>query len=254
MADPERACFPHQPDDRTAADCQRLYGGAEFCFWRFPDLPELDLLLDESRRRDIGFTLVTPLVHESERALLGRRLAGFLPRLGSDDEVVISDWGVLELVRSIRSDLTIVLGRVLSGQKRGPRITRMELKAEELDYFRQGSWYSRSAAALLAEHGIRRVELDNLLQGLAPLPDGLAGSLHLPYAMVTSSRNCPYRSQPTGTSCPAPCGEVFVLETEETDHRLLQAGNTQFIEVPRPPDELVALGIDRLVIHPSLPL
>jgi hypothetical protein len=173
--------------------------------------------------------------------------------LQPDDEVLISDWGTLEVVRSIRSDQTVILGRTLSGQKRGPRILDLELSEEQQAYFRQGSWYATAAVELLDEMKIRRVELDNLLQGVDSLPVGLNGSLHYPYAMVSSSRNCPFRSQGLKDPCPAPCGEVFTLSSDETEVPLYQAANTQFLMNDLLPQEPAELGIDRLVFHPELP-
>jgi hypothetical protein len=104
---------------------------------------------------------------------------------------------------------------------------------------------------LLAEKRISRIEQDNLLQGLAPLPKPLEGSLHIPYAMVTSSRNCPFRSSPELGPCAAPCGEVFTLKTEETEPLLYQDGNTQFLRNEMLPEDLSSLGINRIVTHPE---
>ena len=139
-------------------------------------------------------TLVTPTLNQSELSQLGSRLERVLPVLGEGDELVVSDWGVVDLVRSIQPDLTLIVGRALSAQKRDPRIESLELNTAEHEYFRNSAWNSLSAAELLIELGIGRVELDNLLQGIAPLPEPLKGSLHLPFAMVTSTRNCPFRS------------------------------------------------------------
>lgn len=254
MADLERALFPASLPPVPPEGYQRLYFGAEFCCWCFPAKEKLHEALSWSRSVGWRFTLVTPVLAESERQQLQPLLQEFVPLLDANtDEVVISDWGALELVRSANPAVTVALGRALSGQKRGPRILDMQLSPGERDYFRKGSWYGESAGSLLAQQGIRRVELDNLLQGVAALPPGLQGSLHLPYAMVTSSRNCPHRPPGVSGPCPAPCGEVLTLRPADTKVPLLQAGNTQFLENPSVPGDLEQLGIDRLVHHPQLP-
>jgi hypothetical protein len=127
----------------------------------------------------------------------------------------------------------------------------MYLSRQQRDYFQRGSWHNSEAVSLLAEKGIRRIEQDNLLQGIAPLAEGLKGSLHVPYAMVTSSRNCPFRKPADFGPCPAPCGEVFTLATAETKSLLYQDGNTQFIKHETLPEDLVSLGVDRVVNHPQ---
>ncbi len=249
----ERALFLSRWPGSLADGYQRLYFGAEFCSWAFPPLPQVEQALSASRASGLGFTLVTPVLRESSLAELRQLFQALQPRLQPGDEVVISDFGALELVRELLPQVVVVLGRTLSGQKRGPRIEGLELSNEALTYFRQGRWYSDEAVSLLQELGIQRVELDNLLQGLEPLPAPLHGTLHTPYAMVTSSRNCPFHADKSGKRCSVSCGEVFRLTTEQTPHALLQAGNSQFLQLETLPAELAALRIDRLVSHPQLP-
>lgn len=249
MVDAEQALFLQHLPAAPPANHSRLYYGAEFCFWRFP--PVSKILAARQWTVDAGwdFTLVTPLLAEDERCRLQEALQELLPQLTPGDEVLISDWGALELVRAVRQDLVVILGRTLSGQKRGPRSLGLSLTAAQQEYFQRGSWHNREAVTLLAEQGINRIEQDNLLQGLAPLPEGLHGSLHRPYAMVTSSRNCPFRPTAIPGPCPAPCGALFSLRSNETDVLLYQDGNTQFLRNVTLPDDLAGLRIDRIVTH-----
>ena len=252
MAELEQAAFLNDLPVESPTGFSRLYYGAEFCFWRLSSIEKTLASRAWSRRVDWAYTLVTPVLGEAERKQLDGFFKAVLPELTAGDEVLISDWGALELVRSVRDDLTVILGRALSGQKRGPRILDMNLGDEQSEYFRRGSWHNRDAVALLVEKGVARIEQDNLLQGLAPLPKSLEGSLHLPYAMVTSSRNCPFRSSPEFGPCAAPCGEIFTLKTEETEPLLYQDGNTQFLHNDTLPHNLSELGINRIVRHPEL--
>ncbi len=252
VAELEQACFLSVLPEEPPVGCSRLYYGAEFCFWRLPPIEKM--LAAKAWARKVGwhFTLATPVLGEDERLRLDKLLKKVLPALDAGDEILISDWGTLELICSIRVDLTIILGRVLSGQKRGPRILDMNLNREQSDYFQRGAWHNREAVELLAEQGIERIDQDNLLQGLAPLPDGLMGSLHLPYAMVTTGRNCPFRTMAESGPCSVCCGEVFTLQSSETKILLYQDGNTQFLCNEQLPDNLLQLGIDRLVKHPHM--
>jgi hypothetical protein len=248
----EQACFLNDLPRELPAGCSRLYYGAEFCFWRLPPPEKILAAREWTRNAGWNFTLATPVLGEDERRRLDDILKKVLPELDAGDEVLISDWGALELVRAVRDDLIIILGRTLSGQKRGPRILDMTLTQEQVDYFQCGTWHNRDAVELLGEQGIKRVEQDNLLQGLASLSSTLKGSLHLPYAMVTSSRNCPFRPDDDFGPCPAPCGEVFTLQTSETKTLLYQNGNTQFLYNEHLPKNLLGLGIDRVVAHPRM--
>jgi len=246
----EYAAFLHDLPEQPPAGYSRLYYGAEFCFWRLPSSAKTLVAVEWARSAGWNFTLATPALGEDERVRLDSFLQKVLPELTAGDEVLISDWGALELIRAVRDDLTILLGRVLSGQKRGPRILDMTLTGEQRAYFQRGSWHNRDAVELLAEQGIERIEQDNLLQGLASLSNTLKGSLHLPFAMVTSSRICPFRLSGESGPCPVYCGELFTLQSDETEALLYQDGNTQFLRNERLPDDLLPLGIDRIVKHP----
>ena len=252
MAEVEHACFLSSLPDEPPGSCSRLYYGAEFCFWRLPSVEKILAARVWAHAAGWRFTLATPILGEDERLRLDRILSKVLPELDAGDEILISDWGALELVRGVRDDLSIILGRTLSGQKRGPQILDMTLTREQRDYFQRGAWYTLDGAQLLAEQGVNRVELDNLLQGLAPLPGNLKGSLHLDYAMVTSGRNCPFRPSAEFGPCPIYCGEVFTLQSSEMQGLLYQDGNTQFLHNERLPDNLPQLGIDRIVKHPPM--
>lgn len=249
----ERALFLHRLDGPLPEGYTRLYFGAEFCPWRFPTPAAIAAALGAAHAVGWAFTLATPVLAEHFRPRLRQTLAQLLPLFTDHDEVLISDWGTLAPLRELGAGCRIVLGRALSGQKRGPQILDLDLSAAELDYFRQGSWYAAAARELLVEEGIDRVELDNLPQGLAPLPAPLHGSLHYPYAMVTSSRNCPFRAGAGDAGCSATCGEIFTLSTPQSRLPLYQGGNTQFLLLPDLPADPAALGLDRLVRHPALP-
>lgn len=184
--------------------------------------------LDTARLHKLAFTLVTPVLVETILPRLQLVLNKVLPLLEAGDEMVVSDLGWIESVREIALHVTLIAGRAVSGQKRGPRILDLELSPDELDYFRMGSMYNRGAVDYLREKGITRVELDNLLQGVAPLPAGLRGTLHIPYVMVTSSRNCPFHPD-YSSPCQPRCGEMMCRTSEQSRVSLLQVGNTQFL-------------------------
>lgn len=251
-AELSRALFLNRLEEGLPPGFDRLYFGAEFCPWALPGKGECLAALTAAHQAGWAFSLSLPVLAEPLLPVVRELVAELAPRFAPEDEVVVSDLGALRLLRETGAELPVVLGRALSGQKRGAQILDLPLSAEQLNYFRQGSWYSAEAVRLLGELGLARVELDNLLQGMAPLPRPLCGSLHHPFVMVTSSRNCPFRP-PAGAGCDAACGEAFSLVNPQSRLPLLQGGNTQFLRQEELPDDLAALGIDRLVLHPRLP-
>lgn len=253
MAEFEQAVFLSACDTIPPGDWSRLYFGAEFCPWRFPATEQLLRFVETARRVGLPVTIATPVLNETFLPRFKQQIQALLPELNEQDELLASDLGTIRFVRQCSSAVALVAGRVLSGQKRGPRILDLQLNAAEIDYFRQGRWYQSEARSFLLEHAVTRVELDNLLQGIAPLPEPLIGSLHRPYAMVTSSRNCPVR--PTGHygPCPGGCGDVMQLTTPQSAVPLYQSGNTQFLQHAALPKDLAKLRIDRVVEHLTLP-
>jgi hypothetical protein len=253
VAELQQALFLQSLPDDLPAGITRIYAGAEFCPWRLPDLAALRRMLVWARERRCAFTLATPVLIEPQRAAVEHLLAALLPAFRPEDELLISDWGTLELARALRKDLCVVLGRTLSGQKRDPRTAALGFDPTQLAHFRSCSWHAAPAVELLVELGITRVELDNLQHGLAPLPPPLRGALHTPYAMVAASRNCPFRPHGHATPCPQPCGEAFSLRHADLPEPLVQGGNTQFLRTGKIPDDLLGYGIDRVVEHLALP-
>jgi len=249
----EQALFIVDPDAIPVGDWSRIYFGSEFCCWTFPDSSHIEKALAVARKTNRHFSLVTPVLSEPFIPILRTTLEQVLPQLQAEDEVILSDLGTLRLLDQLGAETTRVIGRVLSGQKRGPRILGLDLKPSEAAYFQRGSWYQDEAAAFLAEHAVSRVELDNLLQGIAPLPKQLKGTLHFPWAMVASSRNCPLREPGRTGPCSGGCGEVMKLTTPETPIPLFQAGNSQFLRNDILPGNLAESGVDRTVEHVVLP-
>lgn len=251
----ERALFLAPGESPSFIAVDRLYIGSEFCPWTFPDLGEIRRGMQLARHAALPLTLVTPVFGEFFLAHLQGILRDLLPDFGAGDEVVISDWGAYPLIKEIAPQQEIVLGRALSGQKRGPQIIDLDLPDSQLEYFRASRFHSSEGRKLLADLAIKRIELDYPPQGIAAVSPPLRATLHTPFAMVTSSRNCPFRDGSGAQGCAVHCGEVFTLKSPQSPLPLLQGGNTQFIEVkgvPAPGD-LMALGVDRLVVHSTLP-
>lgn len=249
----EQALFLPPGETPALTGFQRLYLGSEFCPWTFPALAEIHRGMQLARCADLPLTLVTPVFGEFFIDRLQTILAQVLPDFLPMDEVVISDWGAYQLIKEVAPQQEVVLGRALSGQKRGPQILDLSLSAAQLEYFQASRFYSSETRQLLAELGVRRIELDYPPQGIAAVPPPLQATLHTPFAMVTSSRNCPFRPGDGSRGCLVRCGEVFTLNSPQSPLPLLQSGNTQFVAIREIPDNLAVSGIDRLVTHTILP-
>ncbi|MHB8834618.1 MAG: hypothetical protein ACYC9Y_02785 [Candidatus Methylomirabilia bacterium] len=189
----------------------RLYLGSEFCVWRLPTERELHGGREVAARRGISFSLVTPFLDEPGL----RRTLALVRALPEETsfEVVANDLGLIEALRDAGWGGTLVAGRLLTRQRRGPGFQSFgEVPPEAAAALRGSALDSPAFVDLLGSvYGVKRFELDDLVQGvLVPaLPAGVRLSLYRPYLLVTATRNCPWIFD-GGTwdrehGCPRPC-------------------------------------------------
>jgi len=241
---------------------QRVYFGNEFCERLIPGREDLQQVAAWADSHSLPLTLVTPYVtDEGLRSI--RRLLEEAGKLNCLDEVVFNDWGVLTLLEESGERFAPVLGRLLTKQKRGPRILNMMEKVPPamLAHFRRTSADSESFSSFLRQRGISRIELDNLLQGIERTSDTPA-SLHIPYAYVSTTRYCltayagsenPYfrKIEPCDRQCRR---YSFELRNRGMPVILFLKGNTYFFKNPDLPDNPEKLRIDRIVESPVIPM
>ena len=244
----------------------RVYFGAEFCQWRMPSRVIVEKAFTRASEMGLGFTLLTPWVTDAGMKRLEGVLAGLasitegLPKGAA--EVVVNDFGVFSLIKKFGS-LTPVLGRLLSKQKRCPRIPGIvEGLPEGGRLVYMGAWAEDPVAVkFLKGLGIRRVELDNPLQGLQTdlRNTRLKGTIYTPYAYVTTTRHCPASFDGAGwqafTGCrtKACLGNVISLKNPAHGAGIIMRGNTQFVENVCLPENLSKMGIDRVVYMEDVP-
>lgn len=249
--------------DLVSASHTRLYFGVEFCERLIPSREELSCALAFAHKNKKDFTFVTPFVTDAGI----KKLAPLLDHLASKAsaaEIVVNDWGLLNILKERSWQGPIALGRLLTKQKRGPRIMNIldKLPQGAVEHFRQSNVDVPVLAGFLSRNGVSRVELDNLLQGISRPDPALRGSLYYPYAYVTVTRYClaAFSKNRAGSlrsipECRKECQEMeFELSHPGMPVKLLLKGNTQFFENAVLPENLDLLNIDRLVFQPKIPL
>lgn len=172
----------------------RLYLGDEFCNWRMPSEAVLEEILEFIRGKNLVLTIVTSFCNDSEILNYNRLLEKAL-KSHENIELVINDWGMLEAFKGW--PLKLVLGRLLVKQKRDPRIAAsigsLPIGAKKRV---KGIGLNKFLLDLLSKWNIKRIELDNVLQGLDLSGlDGFNFSLHIPFVYVTLSRYCQYHTK-----------------------------------------------------------
>lgn len=244
---------------------ERLYFGNEFCERLLPNVETLKRALDLSDRSQVSFSLVTPFLTEAGMKRLSPLLR-LLEEERPDSEIVINDWGLLQLLGAATTapPFALVIGRLLTKQARDPRLTQSEaaLSPGALDHFRRSNVDVPIVTDFLLARHVTRVEFDNPFHGLERDAPRLPASLYSPYVYLTTSRLCTFnpRSRPGETgrvvmSCNQECrGQASRLRHKRMPVDLLRKGNTIFFRNDSLPSNLEALNIDRVIRQPEIPV
>jgi len=216
--------------------------GSDYCVHLLPSPVRVEEVVTSASVRGAPVVLLTPYFRDAE---LKRAVPIFraIPE-GADVDVAVNDWGALRTLRGLFPRMTISVGRLLSGQKRCPRIgVSPRLTGEGRAWHGEGVYSSeRARRHLAAEYGVTRYHLDDLPWG-AGIPgdvdgerDGVRFYIHSPWAVVTVSDACPWihgKSSAGIATCPGPCREGAVtLREPSMGVEMFQRGKARFASYP----------------------
>lgn len=247
-------------------DFTRLYFGQEFCERLLPTKKQLKEVLNFVLKESLHFTFVTPYVTNQGLERL-EDLIKFLGEKKPDAEIVFNDWGVFQFLKEERPSFIRVLGRLLNKMKRGPRIMNIldQVPAETKDFYQGSNLDVHAVGKFLKKQGIRRVEFDNLLQGvhLKDTDKKISKSLYMPFVFVTTTRFCLTANCNNSemidhvgiTPCKHECQKyTFNLENPVMGVPLIRKGNTVFFLNENIPEIITNRQVNRIVIEPEIPI
>ncbi len=232
---------------------KRIYFGHESCERRIPSLSELKKAKKLCEENCNSFSLITPFCTDAGLKKIGPLLKG----LSSYDEVIVNDFGVLKLAAE-KTRASLVCGRILNRQYRDPRIANFKNAPNDMvEHLRSSAASSGLFRDLLEKLNVRRIEFDNLLQGIGTDLGGthFSASLYYPFVFVAGTRfcltaNCSKLSHAGRVgifSCGKECLDFkFRLENKNFGDSLYMAGNALYFENKKLPSPLPA-KVDRLV-------
>jgi len=238
----------------------RLYFGNEFCQHLLPTPQGLEAVLDFAT--PLEFTLVTPYITDAGLDQL-ETLFDLVWQKRPESEVVFNDWGVFSILRQQYPSFIPVMGRLLNKMKRGPRLMTVldRVSRESQEYFRSSSLSVPLFRRFLLDNGVRRVEFDNVIQGVDFNFEGMELSLYMPFVYVTTTRAClvnacdiPEKGELVGIfPCQRECQKyAFYLKSKVMPAALVRMGNTLFFKNEELPENLNQ--VSRLVIEPEIPM
>lgn len=240
--------------------------GSEYCTHLLPAAHSLLDAISAARERGIPLLLLSPYFRDEEiKAFVG--LLRAIPD-DADFEVAINDWGALLAVRTLFPRLRLSVGRLLSGQKRCPRIgTSERLTPAGRAWHGEGLFSSGQVRNYLRSgFGVSGFHLDDVAWGRDAVTrvagggdEGVALFIHAPWAIVTVSDVCPWiggRSSSAVRSCPRDCRNGMVrLREPSMGQELIQRGKARFGTVSPAPgirDSVDAAGC-RIVLYGDVP-
>ncbi|MFC1623910.1 hypothetical protein ACFL28_01135 [Candidatus Omnitrophota bacterium] len=259
---------------------ERLYWGSEFCENLISGIKEAKKALEFTLNKGLDFTLVTPFV--TEEGL--KKLEGIFKWLKANRiscEIAVNDWGVLKRLHShYNGFFELALGRLLTRQDTNPSIrkiiekqlpTAIKNKDGKIAIFVHrvpGKCYqsgirasyinSKSVQDFLSQLGIKRIELNNTVQGLNTEGVYFKKSLHVPYVNISTTRFCPMETKTQKiyriNVCKRECQRMYdKLRNRSISKVIYKRGNTTFYKNPVLPKKIYDLGIDRIVYQCEIP-
>ncbi len=257
----------------------RIYFGTEFCQNLIPSVEDLEKAINFSRMEGLRFTFVTPFVTEKGLCRLDHAFH-FLKRRLEDCEVVVNDWGVLEVLSKKYKTFKPVLGRLLTRQNRDPAVARIfrkqvpyvikdaDGKLGILLHIPPGKLYQRgvkssyvntfSVYSFLAKLNVGRIELNNLIQGVDFEGLKFKVSLYTPFVNISTTRFCPMETRLQKTYrinvCKKECQRYYDrLKYNAGATVIYKRGNTLFYRNPIRLRTLNKEIVDRIIFQPELP-
>lgn len=239
---------------------ERVYIGSEFCHNMIPDKLQLKKILNICILESYKITVAFPYLLENEISNTDELLYvinEIAESNGMKIEILINDWGMIELVNKYRN-LSLVLGRLLNKRKKDPRIEYIWNYKNNSDLLKKNYLNNEEFLDGLKNMGITRFEFEDHLTD-NELIDSKC-SLHFPYYQINTSMFCTMYAeckkynkfkQSLISNCPKYCDNYVYLYPKHLNiigrgNSILGFNNKIFTN-KKHLKKYIDMGIDRLV-------
>lgn len=223
----------------------RIYIGSEFCQNLLPKISYLEQILKQLSDKEIS--LITPMVNEIGLLKIDQLLK-FITKELKSFEIIINDFGVLNLVHRKYPSVVPVLGRIISQQ-----VTTLYPDSSIRD--------ANTLRVLCLKYNIDRIEIDtkgkNTSIEIPKSIDNLKVSLYYPYLLVTTTNRCiiPRLFDDSfdvneNFKCHQEClriQKIISFKYPMIKEKIYIKGNTHFIKHKTLPKNLEKMNINRIV-------
>lgn len=223
----------------------RVYIGSEFCQNLLPEVNYLKQILNQLSDKKIS--LITPIVNEVGLLKIGQIL-DFLTKEVKSLEIIVNDFGVLNLVHHKYPFIVPVLGRIISQQ-----VVTLYPNSSVKD--------ANTIKTLCSKYNIDRIEIDTKGKNTSiEIPKSikkLKVSLYYPYLLVTTTNRCiiPRLFDESydvnkNYKCHQECLKIqkaITFSYPMIKEKIYLKGNTHFIRHKTLPKNIEKMNIDRIV-------
>lgn len=255
----------------------RVYYGNEICEVLIPTLTEVEQAVAICHEKELAFTLVTPYVAYKGVEKL-EKLFEFLNTI-ENVEIVVNDFGVMNILSEKYKNLKLVLGRLLVKMKRDPRFSvsgyeRSEKKLANPAKIEKNQEKALTSSGLeiesyqnlLKQIGITRVGIDSI----PTVPEksvmkkwNFPVDVYWPWTYITSGRSCAIAAHtqpgkmfhPTEEPCYRQCKIYeFNFESDKAMLQTVQRGKAVWMNTLGLLEDYYNLSPSRFIYQPYIPV
>lgn len=175
----------------SCKEISRLYIGNEFCHNLFPTLELLLAMMDKAREEGleitISFTYMREYLIDNTRETL-KEIYNWCEKMDTRVEIIINDWGMLELLKDKSKYFKISLGILLNKRRKDPRYIYKKGYGEDIEIIRKNNLNSNIFSEFLKKNLIERYEYESCGYKV----DIAKGnhSLQMPFYQTNTSQYC----------------------------------------------------------------
>ena len=221
-----------------------IYIGSEYCLKAFPSY-YYEIIKKCEKKYKIG--ILTPPLLESDRKRFMQIFSKTIEIIGDSFDIIVNDWGVLNYLQEYKSEkINIVLGRLLSYQKRGNQKLYGLFEKSLLSYVPVLNTLNIN---FLKKLGVKRIEIDIPPWGVKFNPNvDMSISVYLPFTVQSYTINCPFMFSGTSWNrkCKRECLESYLTYTGgDSFSGFTQCGKIYYSEI-KAQDNIINFA-DRIV-------
>lgn len=261
MKTKEKAVFLRDNLLQSLSGFERIYIGDEFCERRLPSILTLENIYNRYSERNLQLTLATPYLTNEGIEKLTQILDFIIAENINMKEIVINDWGALQLLKSYNNRFQIILGRILvsrylkeeHSQKMAQRYSQ---NGENTKFY---YLFPDSFLDFIKIQNISRLEFNSYyhlaMTQKQLLEYGFKTHIYFPFVYLTTSRYCNctngYNSYFRNAieNCDEECQEyVAVMTNRRFPGGIFTKGNAYFIKEKENTEDF-NLEVDRVVYN-----